>query len=84
MILRNDQLILEFFHHPELDPQSSWFSCCLRLDDLDGFYARCLAAEIGESEKGHPRLHAPTMQAWGSRMGALIDPDGTLVRLIQN
>ena len=33
-------LKLEFFPHPELDPLTSWFSCCLRLDDLDGVPCR--------------------------------------------
>ena len=35
MILKHGDLTLEFFPHPELDPLTSWFSCCLRLDDLD-------------------------------------------------
>jgi hypothetical protein len=37
MILKCDDLTLEFFPHPALDPLTSWFSCCLRLDDLDSF-----------------------------------------------
>jgi hypothetical protein len=73
MILKRGALTLEFFPHPDLDPATSWFSCCLRLDDLDGFYA-----------VGWPRLHAPKLEPWGGRVGALIDPDCTLVRLIQN
>ena len=39
MVLRRGHATLEFFPHPGLDPLTSWFSCCLRLDDLDGFYA---------------------------------------------
>jgi ketosteroid isomerase-like protein len=31
MILKHGDLTLEFFPHPELDPLTSWFSCCLRL-----------------------------------------------------
>jgi catechol 2,3-dioxygenase-like lactoylglutathione lyase family enzyme len=84
MILTRGALKLEFFPHPELDPKTSWFSCCLRLDDLDSFYAVCKAAGIAEKNNGHPRLRPPKMEDWGGRMGALIDPDGTLVRLIQN
>jgi hypothetical protein len=26
MILTKDSLILEFFHHPQLNPKASWFS----------------------------------------------------------
>lgn len=84
MILTRGSVSLEFFPHPELDPLTSWFSCCLRLDDLDAFYAACRAAGIAEACTGHPRLHPPQVEAWGGRVGALVDPDGTLVRLIQN
>lgn len=84
MILRSGELVLEFFHHPDLDPSTSWYSCCLRLDNLDSFFARCLAAGIDESMKGYPRLHAPKLEPWGGTSGALIDLDGTLIRLIQN
>lgn len=84
MILRRGALTLEFFPHPDLDPLTSWFSCCLRLDDLDSFYAVCKAAGLSESCVGQPRLHPPSVEAWGGRVGALVDPDGTLIRLIQN
>lgn len=84
MILKRGDLILEFFSHPEIDPLTTWFSCCLRLDDLDSFYAVCKAAGLPEGCEGQPRLHPPRVEEWGGRVGALIDPDGTLVRLIQN
>ncbi|MGH8584191.1 MAG: bleomycin resistance protein [Gammaproteobacteria bacterium] len=84
MILKRGELTLEFFPHPELDPLTSWFSCCLRLDDVDAFYAVCKAAGLPEICRGQPRLHPPRVEDWGGRIGALIDPDGNLVRLIQN
>lgn len=84
MILTRGDVMLEFFHHPKLDPLTSWFSCCLRLDDLDGFYAACKAAGLVETRAGQPRLHPPRLEPWGMRMAALIDHDGTLIRLIQN
>jgi catechol 2,3-dioxygenase-like lactoylglutathione lyase family enzyme len=84
MILTRGGIDLEFFRHPNLDPETSWFSCCLRLDGLDDFYAICLAANIPEATKGAPRIHKPALEGSGMRMGALIDPDGTLIRLIQN
>lgn len=59
MILDRGGLILEFFPNPELDPYGSWFSCCLRLDDLAGFYDIFRAAGIAEADKGFPRLHPP-------------------------
>lgn len=84
MILERSGIRLEFFPHPDLDPLASWFSCCLRLDDLDGFYAICRNAGIVEANSGQPRLHRPVRDGGGPRMAALVDPDGTLLRLIQN
>ena len=82
MILERGPLKLEFFPHPALDPAESWFSACFRLDDVDAFYAQCRAVGLEESDRGMPRLHPPRREAWGGRVGALIDPDGTLIRLI--
>ncbi len=84
MILKRGSVTLEFFPHPELNPKTSWFGCCLRLDDLDGFFAVCKAAGVPEGSTGQPRVHAPKLESSGMRIGALIDPDGTLIRLIQN
>jgi hypothetical protein len=84
MILTRGDLALEFFPYPDLDPASSAFGSCLRLDDLDAFYATCVAAGVPETRRGWPRLHAPAMEESGLRMGALIDPDCSLLRLIAN
>lgn len=59
MILKRGGLALEFFPFPDLDPATSSFGCCLRLDDLDGFYAACEAAGIREGAVQPPRLHRP-------------------------
>jgi catechol 2,3-dioxygenase-like lactoylglutathione lyase family enzyme len=84
MILERGDLTLEFFPYPDLDPAHSSFGSCLRLDDLDGFYAVCKTAGLPERQIGFPRLHPPKMENWGGRVGALIDPDGSLLRLIAN
>ncbi len=84
MILGRGSMRLEFFPHPDLDPMQSAFGSCLRVDDLDAFYAVCVAADIPEASTGQPRLHPPRREHWGGVVGALIDPDGTLLRLIQN
>lgn len=83
MILRRGGLTLEFFPHPALVPGDSWFSCCLWLDDLDAFYRLCRDAGIPEDVAGAPRLH-PAQDRPGVRMAALIDLDGTLLRLLQD
>jgi catechol 2,3-dioxygenase-like lactoylglutathione lyase family enzyme len=84
MILTRDGLTLEFFPFPDVDPTSSSFSCCLRLDDVDAFYEVCRAAGLPETRRGRPRLHPPRLEESGLRIGALVDPDGTLLRLVQN
>jgi catechol 2,3-dioxygenase-like lactoylglutathione lyase family enzyme len=84
MILERGGLTLEFFPYPDLDPATSSFSCCLRLDDLDGFYALSRASGLPETTTGWPRLHPPRDEPSGVRVAYMIDPDGTLLRLVQN
>jgi catechol 2,3-dioxygenase-like lactoylglutathione lyase family enzyme len=83
LILERGDLTLEFFLHPELDPAANWFSCCFRLDDVNAFFAVVLAAGVPEATEGWPRAHRPKPEPWGGLVGALIEPDGTLIRLIQ-
>lgn len=84
MILRRGGLTLEFFPYPDLDPGASSFSACLRLDDADAFHAVCKAANVPERSGGFPRIQAPALEHSGLRIGYLLDPDGTLLRLVQN
>jgi catechol 2,3-dioxygenase-like lactoylglutathione lyase family enzyme len=84
MILEKGGLKLEFFPFPDLDPSESSFGSCLRLDDLDGFYTACRAAALPETKTGFPRIVPPRTEHWGGRVGYLVDPDGTLLRLVQN
>jgi hypothetical protein len=84
MILARGSAILEFFPYPDLDPATSSFGSCLRLDDADLFYSACVAAGIAETSVGWPRLHPLRVEPWGGRVGALIDLDGTLLRIISN
>lgn len=84
MILRRGSITLEFFPHRDLDPLASWFSCCIRLDDLDTFHAQCIAAGIPEAPIGIPRIHPQREEASGIVIAYMVDLDGSLVRLIQN
>lgn len=84
MILERGSLKIEFFPYPDLDPSTSSFSCCLRLDTLDPFVGQCQAAGIPETTTGWPRLHQPRVEASGLRIAYLVDPDGTLLRLVEN
>jgi hypothetical protein len=84
MILKRDGLALEFFPHPDLDPLQSSFGCCLRLDDLKSFYESCRDAGIKEGCEGQPGLQPLKVEHSGLTIGYLVDPDGTLFRLVQN
>ena len=46
--------------------------------------AQCLTAEIPDTRSGWPRIHPPRREASGLDIAYLIDPDGTLLRLVQN
>jgi len=83
MILERGGITLEFFPYPELDPAKSWFSCCLRLDDVQSFFDDILRSGVPEMAAGWPRLHRPKAEEWGGTVGALIDLDGSLLRLVQ-
>lgn len=77
-------VVVDFFPFPDLDPATSSFCCCLRLDDVDAFGARCEVAGVPRSSYGWPRLELPTAGPTGVRIGALLDPDASLLRLVQN
>jgi catechol 2,3-dioxygenase-like lactoylglutathione lyase family enzyme len=78
MILSRGELELEFFPHPDLAPSDSWFSACVRVADVDALHRAW--SQVGIPEQGIPRLTAPRDEAWGLRMFALVDPNGSLLR----
>ncbi len=84
LILARGGLMLEFFPHPELDPATSWFSCCLRIGDVDMLCDAAIAAEVPDTTEGWPRIHRPRVEPSGERIGYMVDIDGTLLRLIAN
>lgn len=84
MILRRVAAQLEFFPWPDLDPKQNNHSCCIRLDDLGALVAQCLAAGVPEAQTGVPRIVPPKKEASGLTIAYLLDPDGTLLRLVQN
>lgn len=84
MILTRGSVTLEFFPFPDLDPAASSFGACLRFDDLDEFFQACVDAGLPQTTRGWPRLHAPRVEESGLRIGALLDPDASLLRLIAN
>lgn len=84
LILQRGTVQLEFFPWTDLDPYQNNRSCCIRLDDLDAIIAQCAAAGVPARDKHMPRYSPPRKEASGLTIAYLIDPDGTLIRLIQN
>lgn len=84
MILRNGGAMLEFFPFPDLDPAENSFSCCIRVDDLDAWMTQIRSARIPERNRDIPRIVAPRREPSGLTIAYLVDPDGTLLRLVQN
>lgn len=84
LILERGTIMVEFFPDPGLDPATTAAGCCLRVDDLDGLYADCVAAGLPVTHLGWPRLHPPTVEESGMRIAYLVDADGNLLRLVQN
>lgn len=84
LILRRGTAQIEFFRFPDLDPATSSFGACLRLDDVAAFCDAAVAAGVPETAGGIPRLERPRMHHAGIAIGYLVDPDGTLLSLLQN
>ncbi|NBE06201.1 bleomycin resistance protein [Paragemmobacter ruber] len=84
MILDRGEMTLEFFPHPGLDPATSWFSACLRVDDPDALHAEWGALGLPADGAAIPRLTGFFRPGTAPRMFALIDPDGSLLRVMDN
>jgi sulfite reductase (NADPH) hemoprotein beta-component len=54
------------------------------LDDLPAMMAQVEASGVPDARFGIPRYHPPAQEDSGLTIAYLIDPDGTLLRLIQN
>lgn len=78
-IMRRGTVELHFFAHPELNPAASDFMAYIRADDPDA-WARQLAA-LDLPAAGIPRFVDIEDKPWGTRELALVDPDGTLIRI---
>jgi catechol 2,3-dioxygenase-like lactoylglutathione lyase family enzyme len=84
MIMQRGPLEIEFFPHAELDPRTSCFSACLRVDDLDALYAAFQKAALPNNCWATPRMDEPEVKPWGMRMFHVVDLDGSLLRCIDN
>jgi catechol 2,3-dioxygenase-like lactoylglutathione lyase family enzyme len=80
-IIVRGTLELHFFLHEALKPEESAFSCYLRVQDVDEIYKAFAGA--GLPKKGIPRIDVLEVKPWGMKEFALVDEDGTLIRIGQ-
>jgi catechol 2,3-dioxygenase-like lactoylglutathione lyase family enzyme len=82
LVLRRDDLQLEFFRKDDLQPREHDFGCCLRVADLPSLYDAVCAAGVPQERYGLPSVRPIAAQPWGQKMSTLLDPDGNLLRMI--
>ncbi|HYF53647.1 MAG TPA: VOC family protein [Salinarimonas sp.] len=79
LILRGHGIELHFFGFPDHDPRTCYAGAFVRHPDPDALHARFAPADLPST--GIPRLTAPEDKPWGVREFALVDPDGSLIRV---
>ena len=84
MILSRGGFELEFFPHPDLAPGDSWFSACVRVDDLEAFHAEWQTLDLPQDQGAIPRITGIMDTPPVPRMFAVIDADGSLLRVLEN
>ncbi len=78
-VLERGDLELHFFLHHDLQPEQSHFQCYLRVGDARALHREFSTAAL--PAHGIPRLTAIEAKPWGMLEFALVDPEGTLVRV---
>ena len=79
LILRQGDVELHFFPHFDLDPAASYAGCYIRVRDVEAWFEA--AQRVGLPMAGIPRLIALQDRPWGMREFAVIDPNGSLLRI---
>jgi catechol 2,3-dioxygenase-like lactoylglutathione lyase family enzyme len=79
LIMRRGALELHFFPHPDFDPTTSCAGCYVRVQDVEAWYET--ARHAGLPSAGIPRLIALRDRPWGMREFAIVDPNGSLLRI---
>lgn len=74
-------LEIHFFLHESLAPHESAFGCYFRVNHVDALYAEFSA--VGLPSAGIPRITSLEDKPWGMREFAIIDEDGSLIRVGQ-
>ena len=80
MILSKDSLMLEFFHHPQLDRKESWFSACLRTHTMHDLFHVWQALDWTR----FPNARITEIECSEEiELFCVIAPNGSLIRCIQ-
>lgn len=80
-IATRGSLEIHFFLHESLRPEESAFGCYLRVMDVDAIHKAFSTA--GLPGKGIPRMDPIEDKPWGMREFAIVDEDGSLLRIGQ-
>lgn len=72
-------LEIHFFLHQALVPTESAFGCYFRVADADSLYSEFHL--LGLPSKGIPRITAIEDKPWGMHEFAIIDENGSLIRI---
>jgi catechol 2,3-dioxygenase-like lactoylglutathione lyase family enzyme len=80
-IMVRGSLELHFFLHETLLPETSSFGCYLRVQDVEAIYNAFRTANL--PVQGIPRIDRLESKPWGMKEFAVVDEDGTLVRVGQ-
>ena len=84
MILARGPLEVEFFPWPDLDPFQSNASACVRVDDLESLLTDWRRSGLTDNPRAIPRLTGVVKHPGVPRMFALVDADGSLLRVLEN
>lgn len=83
MILERGAIVLEFFP-AAVNPRTTTGSACVRVDDLDALHADfSITGQVKAFCRTTPGV-LPIQEGDGLRLFVLIDPDGNLLRCLDN
>lgn len=80
-IAQRGTLEVHFFLHASLVPQESAFGSYFRVNDVDSLFQEFSA--LGLPSSGIPRITRLENKPWGMREFAIIDENGSLLRIGQ-
>lgn len=82
LILLRGELEIEFFPYPDVDKWSSNFSACVRVGDPEALHREWSAVGLPTDSRSIPRITEFFRPGDAPRMFALVDLDGSLLRVM--